>query len=84
MQNVLILLAMNRNFSNVQRHAVIMQPHMFVVKSTAVTICIQFEVFKAIKDSYCGILYRDTKWSSTNAVRYAESAINNTNFTVLM
>lgn len=63
---------------------VIMQPHMFVVKSTAVTICIQFEVFKAIKDSYCGILYRDTKWSSTNAVRYAESAINNTNFTVLM
>jgi hypothetical protein len=28
---------------------VLMQPHVFVVKSTAVTIRIQFEVFKAIK-----------------------------------
>ena len=38
MQNVLILLATNRNFSNAQRHGtVLMQPHMFVVKSTAVT-----------------------------------------------
>lgn len=43
MQNVLILLAMNRNFSTV------MQPHTFVVTSTAMTICIPFEVFKAIK-----------------------------------
>lgn len=63
---------------------VLMQPHVFVAKSTAVTICIQFEVFKSNYDSYCGILYHDTMWSSTKIVRYAENGIINMNFTVLI
>jgi len=69
MQNVLTLLAMNRNLSNVQRHG--------NCPNAAPYVCSQINCsdnmhtvwsFRSNHDAYCGILYHDTMWSSTNDV----------------